>query len=192
MEGRAREADCLCGDQRDQDDGAGGPPAELVGSYPSVNRGTSGRDSIGKRGDNGGDTGDYLHVCSCTLSPVAVMTAIDDGDDDLIVTSKPKSGDSLNVFVADLGNAGNYVKAVRKDQKQRTERHKDLAYYNGVAIFEGLENNDVVQRWEKNIVEHKGIGVMNHDEVDDNDTLEYDDQEVDWYHDDVGGGQDGQ
>ena len=49
-----------------------------------------------------------------TLSPVAVMTAIDDGDDDLIVTSKPKSGDGLNVFVADLGNAGSYVNAVRK------------------------------------------------------------------------------
>ena len=43
---------------------------------------------------------------SATLSTVAVMTAIDDGDDDLIVTSEPKSGDSLNVFVADFGNAG--------------------------------------------------------------------------------------
>ena len=31
---------------------------------------------------------------------------------------------------------------------------------------------------------------MNHDEVDDDDTLEYDDQEVEWYHDDVGGGRD--
>ena len=59
-----------------------------------------------------------------------------------------------------------------------------------VAIFEGPEDNDVGQRWEKNIVEHKGIGVMNHDEVDDDDTREYDDQEVEWYHDDVGGGQD--
>ena len=50
VEGRAREADRLCGDQRDQDDGAGGsrsPPAEPVGPYPSVNRGTSGRDSFG-------------------------------------------------------------------------------------------------------------------------------------------------
>ena len=44
-----------------------------------------------------------------TLSPVAVMTALDDGDDDLIVTSKPKSGDGLNVFVVDLGNAGSNV-----------------------------------------------------------------------------------
>ena len=78
-----------------------------------------------------------------TLSRVAVMTATDDGDDDLIVTSKPKSGDGLNVFVADLGNAGSYV--------------KDLACYTGVASFEGLKNND-------------GIGVMNHDEVDDDDT----------------------
>ena len=51
--------------------------------------------------------------------------------------------------------------------------------------MEGLENNDVGQRWEKNIVEHKGIGVMIHDEVDDDDTLGYDDQD-----DDVGGGQD--
>ena len=31
---------------------------------------------------------------------------------------------------------------------------------------------------------------MNHDEVDNDNTLEYDDQEVKWYHDDVGGGQD--
>ena len=90
----------------------------------------------------------------------------------------PKSGDSLNVFVADLGNAVSYVNAVRKNQNQNTGRRKDLAYYNGVASFEGLENNDVGQRWERNIVEHKGIGVMNHDEVDDDDTLKYDDQEV--------------
>ena len=51
VEGRAREADRLCGDQRDQDDGADGsrsPPAEPVGPYPSVNRGTSGRDCFGK------------------------------------------------------------------------------------------------------------------------------------------------
>ena len=51
VEGRAREADRLCGDQRDQDDGAGGsrsPPAEIVRPYPSVNRGSSGRDSFGK------------------------------------------------------------------------------------------------------------------------------------------------
>ena len=64
VEGRAREADCLCGDQRDQDGGASGsrsPPAELVGSYPSVNRGTSGRDCTGKKGDNGGGTSDHLH-----------------------------------------------------------------------------------------------------------------------------------
>ena len=51
VEGRAREADRLCGDQLDQYDKAGGsrsPPAEPVGPYPSVNRGTSGRDSFGK------------------------------------------------------------------------------------------------------------------------------------------------
>ena len=65
---------------------------------------------------------------------------------------------------------------------------KDLACYSGVASFEGLENNNVGQRWEKNIVEHKGIGVMNHNEVDNDNTLEYDDQEVEWCHDDVGGG----
>ena len=82
-----------------------------------------------------------------TLLLVAVMTAIDDGDDDLIVTSEPKSGGRLNVFVADLGNDGSYVNAVRKNQNQKTERRKDLAYYNGVASFEGLENNDVGQRW---------------------------------------------
>ena len=93
---------------------------------------------------------------------MAVLTATDDGDDDLIVTSKPKSGDGLNVFVADLGNAGSYINAVRKNQKQKTGRREDLACYNGVASFEGLKNND-------------GIGVMNHDEVDDDDTLEYDD-----------------
>ena len=116
------------------------------------------------------------------------MTAIDDGDDDLIVTSKPKSGDGLNVFVADLGNAGRYVNAVRKNQKRKTERRKDLTCYNGAARFEGLDNDD--QRWEKNIVEHKGIGVMNYDEADNDNTLEYDDQEVEWYHNDVGGGQD--
>ena len=80
------------------------------------------------------------------------MTATDDGDDDLSVTSKPKSGDGLNVFVADLGNAGSYVNALRKNQKQKTEKHKDLACYNGVASLEGLKNND-------------GIGVINHDEV---------------------------
>ena len=54
----------------------------------------------------------------------------------------------------------------------------------------GSENNDDGQRWEKNIVEHKGIGVMNHDEVNDDDTLEFDDQEVEQHHDDVGSGQD--
>ena len=50
VEGRAREADRLCGDQRDQYDGEGGsrsPPGEPVGPCPSVNRGTSGRDSFG-------------------------------------------------------------------------------------------------------------------------------------------------
>ena len=104
------------------------------------------------------------------------MTAIDDGDDDLIVTSTPKSGDGLNVFIADLGNAGRYVNAVRKNQKR------------GAARFEGLDNDD--QRWEKNIFEHKGIGVMNYDEADNDNTLEYDDQEVEWYHNDVGGRQD--
>ena len=46
VEGRAREADRLCGDQRDE--GSRSPPAEPVGPYPSVNRGTSGRDSFGK------------------------------------------------------------------------------------------------------------------------------------------------
>ena len=125
-----------------------------------------------------------------TLSPVEVITAIDDGDENLIVTSEPKNGDSLNVFVADLGNAGSFVNAVRRNQNQKTERCKDLAYYNGVASFEGLENNSVGQRWEKNIVKHKGIGVRNHNEVDDDNTLEYDDQWVEWYHDNVGGGQD--
>ena len=119
------------------------------------------------------------------------MTAIDDGDDDLIVTSKPKSGDGLNVFVADLGNASSYyVNAVRKNQKRETERRKDLACYNGAASFEGHDNNNDGQRWEKNIVEHKGFGVMFHDEADNDNTLEYDDQEVEWYHNDVGGGQD--
>ena len=62
-------------------------------------------------------------------------------------------------------------------QKQKTERRKDLVHYNGVVSFEGLENNDDSQRWEENIVKHKVIDVMNHDEVDDDDTLEYDDQE---------------
>ena len=56
-----------------------------------------------------------------TLSPVVVMTAIDDGDENLIVTSEPKNGDSLNVFVADLGNAGSFVNAVRRHQNQKTE-----------------------------------------------------------------------
>ena len=65
-----------------------------------------------------------------------------------------------------------------------------MAYYNGVASFEGLENNNVGQRWDQNIVEHKGVGFMNHNEVDNDNTLEYDDQEVEWYHDDMGGGQD--
>ena len=85
------------------------------------------------------------------------MTAIDDGDDNLIVTSEPKNGDSLNVFVADFGNAGSFVNAVRRNLNQKTERCKDLAYYNGVASFEGSENNNVGQRWEKNIVEHKSL-----------------------------------
>ena len=62
-------------------------------------------------------------------------------------------------------------------QKQKTERRKDLVHYNGVASFEGLENNDDSQSWEESIVKHKVIDVMNHDEVDDDDTLEYDDQE---------------
>ena len=105
-----------------------------------------------------------------TLSPVAVMRAIDDGDDNLIKTSEPKNGDSLNVLVADLGNAGSIVNAVRRIQNQKTERCKDLAYDNGVASFEGLENKNVGQRWEKNIIEHKGIGVMNHNEVNDDNT----------------------
>ena len=65
-----------------------------------------------------------------------------------------------------------------------------MACYNGVASFEGLENNSVGQRWEKNIVKHKGSGVRNHNEVDDDNTLEYDDQWVEWYHDNVGGGKD--
>ena len=188
VEGRAREADCLSGDQRDHDDGASrsrSPPAELVGLYPSVNRGTSGRDCVGKRVTTAEAPATISTSVLATLSPVAVMTAIDDGDDDLIVPSGPKSGDSLNIFVADFGNAGSYVNAVRKNQDQKTERRKDLACYSGVASFEGLENNDVGQRWEKNIVEHNGIG-----EVDDDGTLEYDDQEVEWYHDDVGGGRD--
>ena len=77
-----------------------------------------------------------------TLSPMAVMTAIDDGDDDLIITSKPKSGDGLNVFVADLRNAGSYVNVVRKNQKRETERRKDLACCNGTVSIEGLDNNN--------------------------------------------------
>ena len=44
--------------------GSRSPPAEPVGPYPSVNRGTSGCDYIGKTGKNGGGTGDYLHVRS--------------------------------------------------------------------------------------------------------------------------------
>ena len=82
------------------------------------------------------------------------MTAIDDGDGDWIVASKPKRGDGLDVFVADLGNAGSYVNAVRKNQKRKTERRKDLAQYNGVASYECPENNDDGQRLEKNVVEH--------------------------------------
>ena len=123
------------------------------------------------------------------LSTVTVVTAIDDGDGDWIVASKPKRGDGLDVFVADLGNASSYVNAVRKNQKQKTERRKDLAYYNGVASYKGPVNNDDGQRLEKNVVEHKGMGVTNHDEVDD-DTDDYDDEEVEQPHDDVGGGQD--
>ena len=43
----------------------------------------------------------------------------------------------------------------------------------------------------ENIVEHKGIGIGNHDEVDDCDnTTDYDDQEVEQYRDDIDGGQD--
>ena len=45
------------------------------------------------------------------------MTTIDDGDDDLIVTSKSKCGEGLNFFVADFGNAGSYVNAVRKNSE---------------------------------------------------------------------------
>ena len=63
-----------------------------------------------------------------------------------------------------------------------------MAYYNGVASYEGPENNDDGQRLEKNAVEHKGIGVTNHDDVDD--TEDYDDEEVEQHHVDVGGGQD--
>ena len=122
------------------------------------------------------------------LSTVTVVTAIDDGDGDWIVASKPKRGDGLDVFVADLGNASSYVNAVMKNQKQKTERRKDLAYYNGVASYEGSENNEDGQRLERNVVEHKGIGVTNHDEV--HDTEDYDDEEVEQPHDDVGGGQD--
>ena len=65
-----------------------------------------------------------------------------------------------------------------------------MACYNGAVSFEGLDNNNDGQRWEKNIVEHKGIGVLNHDEAENDNTLEYDDQEVEWYHNDVGGLQD--
>ena len=88
------------------------------------------------------------------LSAVTVVTAIDDGDGDWIVASKPKRGDGLDVFVADLGNACSYVNAVRKNQKRKTERRKDLAHYNGVASYEFPENNDDGQRMEKNVVEH--------------------------------------
>ena len=76
------------------------------------------------------------------------------------------------------------------NQKLKTERRKNVAYHNGVASYEGPENNDGGQRLEENVVEHKGIGVTNHDEVDDDDTEDYDDQEVEQHHDDLGGGQD--
>ena len=43
----------------------------------------------------------------------------------------------------------------------------------------------------ENIVEHKGIGITNHDEVDDCDnTTDFDDQEVEQYRGDIDGGQD--
>ena len=114
------------------------------------------------------------------LSTVTGITATDDGDGDLVVASKPKSADVLDVFVADFGNASSHVNAVTKNQKQKTERCKHLAHCNGVASHERPEN----------IVKHKGIGVMNHDEVDDDDTEEFDDQEVEQHPDDVGGDQD--
>ena len=88
----------------------------------------------------------------------------------------------MNVFVADYGNAGSYVNAVRGNQTQKTERRKHLAYYNGVASYERPENKD--------IVEHRGIGVMNHEVDDDDDTEEYDDKEVEQHHDDVDGDRD--
>ena len=79
------------------------------------------------------------------LSMVAVMTAIDDSDGDLIDASMPREGAGLDVFVAEL----------------------------------------------ENIVEHKGIGITNHDEVDycDN-TTDFDDREVEQYRGDIDGGQD--
>ena len=70
------------------------------------------------------------------LLTVAVTTAIDDGDGDLLGASKPKRGDGLDVFVADLGNAGSYVNTVRGNQQKKSERRKDMAYYKGVATFE--------------------------------------------------------
>ena len=117
------------------------------------------------------------------------MTAIDDGDGDLIGGSKPKRGDGLDVFVADLGNAGSYINAVRDNQQKKTERRKDMAYYNGGRKLR--EADDDGQRLDENIVEHEGIGVTSQDEVDDyDDSADYDDQEVEQYRDDMDGGQD--
>ena len=97
----------------------------------------------------------------------------------------------MDVFVADLGSASSYVNAVRENQQKKTERCRDLAYHNGVVSFEGPKNDDEGQRLDENIVEHKGIGTTNNDEVDDyNDIADYDDQEVEEYRDGMDCGQD--
>ena len=54
-------------DPRDQDDGAGGSrslPPEPARPHLSINRGTSGRNCIGKWCDNGGGSREHFHVRS--------------------------------------------------------------------------------------------------------------------------------
>ena len=161
----------------------------LCGRSFSTNRGTCGRNCIGKWEDNGGGSGEHFHVRSRDFLDGGGTTAIDDGDSDLISASKPKRGDGLDVFIANLWNARSYVNTVRGNQQKKTEMRKDRTYFNGGRKLQKADDDG--QRLDENIVEHEGIGVTNHDEVEDyDDSAGYDDQEVEQCRDDMDGGQD--